>query len=176
VAATVLAKLRHRLATLRTGDPLDRNTDLGALPSRELRDRVRAEVACCAEEGPVLYQPPCDLPAKGWYMPPALFSGVALSHRAARGEIPGPVLAVLTFRTPQEAADIANNTASGVAAGVWTNKGARAFQFANALKAGVVWANTYRKFDPASPVAGAKESGCGPQGGWQGMLEYCATG
>lgn len=172
VAATVLAKLRHRLATLRTGDPLDRNTDLGALPSRALRDRVRGEVARCAEEGPPLFQPRCELPEKGWYFPPTVISGVALSHRAARGEIPGPVLAVLTFRTPKEAADIANNNASGLAAGVWTDKGARALQLAAALKAGAVWANTYRKFDPAAPFGGGKESGFAPEGGRQGMLEY----
>jgi len=174
VAGTVLTKLKQRLATLRTGDPLDKNTDLGAINSQAQLDKIRELVAGGVAEGATLYQPSCALPAKGYYFPPTLFSGVAQSHRIAREEVFGPVLAILTFRTPQEAVEKANNTAFGLSAGVWTDKGSRILQLAAQLKAGVVWANTYNKFDPASPFGGYKESGFGREGGRQGMLEYVA--
>jgi len=172
VAAAVLTKLKHRLATLRTGDPLDKNTDLGAINSKTQLDRIRELVASGVAEGATLYQPACGLPNKGYYFPPTLFSGVALSHRIAREEIFGPVLSILTFRTPQEAVEKANNTAYGLSAGVWTDKGSRILQLSTQLKAGVVWANTYNQFDPASPFGGFKESGFGREGGKQGLLEY----
>jgi aldehyde dehydrogenase (NAD+) len=172
VAAEVLAKLKRRLATLRVGDPLDKNTDLGAINSKAQLDRIRELVASGVEDGATLYQPACSLPAKGWYFPPTLFSGVSQSHRVANEEIFGPVLSILTFRTPQEAVEKANNTPYGLSAGVWTEKGSRILWMAERLKAGVVWANTYNKFDPASPFGGFKESGFGREGGRQGMWDY----
>lgn len=172
IAAAVLAKLKQRLATLRVGDPLDKNTDLGAINSLAQLDKIRTLVAAGVAEGAQLHQPACKLPKKGYYFPPTLFSEVSQSHRIACEEIFGPVLAILTFRTPQEAIEKANNTPYGLAAGVWTDKGSRAFQLASQLKAGVVWANTYNKFDPASPFGGFKESGFGREGGKQGLLDY----
>ncbi len=170
VATTLLAMLRRRLATLRTGDPLDRNTDLGPLPCARLRDHALREIALCAEEGPALHQTPCDFPAKGWFVPPTVFSGVALSHRAARGEIPGPALALMTFRTPREAVEKANNTSAARAAAVWSDKGSRALQIAAALKAGTVWINSYRKFDPASSFGDGREHAA--EGGAAGLMEF----
>ena len=172
VAAEVLARLKRRIATLRVGDPLDKNTDLGAINSKAQLDRIRELVDSGVEEGATIYQPECRLPAKGWYFPPTLFSGVSQSHRVANEEIFGPVLSILTFRTPQEAVEKANNTAYGLSAGVWTDKGSRILWMADRLKAGVVWANTYNKFDPASPFGGFKESGFGREGGRQGMWDY----
>lgn len=172
VAGEVLARLKRRLATLRTGDPLDKNTDLGAINSKAQLDKIRELVASGVEEGATLYQPTCALPSKGWYFPPTLFSGVSQSHRVANEEIFGPVLSILTFRTPREAVEKANNTPYGLSAGVWTEKGSRILWMAERLKAGVVWANTYNKFDPASPFGGFKESGFGREGGRQGMWDY----
>ncbi len=172
IADAVLAKLKVRLATLRTGDPLDKNTDLGAINSKPQLEKIRALVAAGVAEGATLYQPACVLPKNGYYFPPTLFSGVSQSHRIAREEIFGPVLSILTFRTPQEAIDKANNTPYGLSAGVWTDKGSRILQMSTQLKAGVVWANTYHKFDPASPFGGYKESGFGREGGKQGLLDY----
>lgn len=173
IAATVLAKLKQRISVLRLGDPLDKNTDIGAINSPAQLATIKRLVAVGVKEGATLYQPDCALPAKGYYFRPTIFSGVSMSHRIAREEIFGPVLSVLTFRTVDEAIEKANNTAYGLSAGVWTDKGARILKLAAELKAGVVWANTYNKFDPASPFGGYKESGFGREGGRQGLLDYC---
>jgi len=173
VAGAVLAKLKTRIRTLRVGDPLDKNTDIGAINSREQLKKITTLVAAGVREGAVLYQPECKLPAKGYYFRPTVFSGVSMSHRIAREEIFGPVLSVLTFRTLDEAVEKANNTAYGLSAGVWTDKGSRILKMSTELKAGVVWANTYNKFDPTSPFGGYKESGFGREGGRQGLLDYC---
>jgi aldehyde dehydrogenase (NAD+) len=173
VADEVLAKLKHRIATLRVGDPLDKNTDIGAINSRNSSARSATRQAIGVKEGATMFQPACKLPAKGFYFRPTIFSGVSMSHRIAREEIFGPVLSVLTFRTLDEAVEKANNTAYGLSAGVWTDKGSRILKMSTELKAGVVWANTYNKFDPTSPFGGYKESGFGREGGRQGLLDYC---
>jgi aldehyde dehydrogenase (NAD+) len=172
VAAAVLAKLKRRVQVLRVGDPLDKNTDIGAINSKAQLDKIRELVDSGVKEGAERYQPACRLPSKGWYFPPTLFSGVQQSHRIAREEIFGPVLSILTFRTVDEAVEKANNTAYGLSAGVWTDKGSRILKMSTELKAGVVWANTYNKFDPASPFGGYKESGFGREGGRQGLADY----
>ena len=173
VADLVLAKLKNRIRVLRVGDPIDKNTDIGAINSREQLDKIAAMVASGVKEGAELFQPSCRLPAKGFYFRPTLFSGVSMSHRIAREEIFGPVLSILTFRTVDEAIEKANNTAYGLSAGVWTDKGSRILKMSAELKAGVIWANTYNKFDPTSPFGGYKESGFGREGGRQGLLDYC---
>jgi len=173
VADQVLAKLKQRIKVLRVGDPLDKNTDLGAINSKEQLGTIQRLVAAGVKEGATLFQPECKLPAKGYYFRPTVFSDVAMSHRIAREEIFGPVLSVLTFRTLEEAVEKANNTAYGLSAGVWTDKGSRILKMSTELKAGVVWANTYNKFDPTSPFGGYKESGFGREGGRQGLLDYC---
>ena len=172
VADAVLSRLKLRLRHLRVGDPLDKNTDIGAINSRAQLDRITALVKSGVAEGAEMYQPSCSLPKKGWYFRPTLFSGVQLSHRVAREEIFGPVLSILTFRTLDEAVEKANNTPYGLSAGVWTEKGSRILKMSTALKAGVVWANTYNKFDPTSPFGGYKESGFGREGGRQGLGDY----
>jgi len=172
VAARVVAKLKERIRVLRVGDPLDKNTDLGAINSRGQLATIRRLVAAGVREGATLYQPPCTLPERGFYFPPTLFTNVTQSHRIAREEIFGPVLSILTFRTVDEAIEKANNTPYGLSAGVWTEKGSRILRMASELKAGVVWANTFNKFDPASPFGGYKESGFGREGGRQGILDY----
>jgi aldehyde dehydrogenase (NAD+) len=172
VAEAVLSRLRHRLRTLRVGDPLDKNTDIGAINSKAQWEKITELVASGVQEGAELYQPPCRLPAQGWFFKPSVFSGVQLSHRIAREEIFGPVLSVLTFRTVEEAVEKANNTAYGLSAGVWTDKGSRILKMSTELKAGVVWANTFNKFDPSSPFGGYKESGFGREGGRQGLADY----
>ena len=172
VAERVIAKLRSRLRVLRVGDPLDKNTDLGAINSLEQLNRIRRLVAAGVREGAQLYQPACTLPQKGYYFPPTVFTGVTQSHRIAREEIFGPVLSVLTFRTVDEAVEKANNTPYGLSAGVWTDKGSRILRMSTELKAGVVWANTFNRFDPSSPFGGYKESGFGREGGRQGLLDY----
>jgi aldehyde dehydrogenase (NAD+) len=173
VAAAVLAKLKTRIKSLRVGDPLDKNTDIGAINSREQLKKIESLVAAGVKEGAAMFQPACKLPTKGYYFRPTVFSGVSMSHRIAREEIFGPVLSVLTFRTLDEAVEKANNTAYGLSAGVWTDKGSRILKMSTELKAGVVWANTYNKFDPTSPFGGYKESGFGREGGRQGLLDYC---
>jgi len=173
IAEKVLAKLKARIRTLRVGDPLDKNTDIGAINSREQLTKIRALVAAGVKEGCAMFQPECALPLKGFYFRPTIFSGVSMSSRVAREEIFGPVLSILTFRTVDEAIEKANNTAYGLSAGVWTDKGSRILKLSTELKAGVVWANTYNKFDPASPFGGYKESGFGREGGRQGLLDYC---
>jgi aldehyde dehydrogenase (NAD+) len=168
----VIAKLKQRLGRIRVGDPLDKNTDMGAINSREQLDRVRELVAAGVEEGAELYQPPCELPERGYWFAPTVFTGVAQSHRIAREEIFGPVLSVLTFRTPEEAVEKANNTPYGLSAGIWTDKGSRILWMAQRMRAGVVWANTFNRFDPASPFGGYKESGFGREGGRHGLAPY----
>jgi aldehyde dehydrogenase (NAD+) len=173
VAGEVLAKLKNRVRVLRVGDPLDKNTDIGAINSKEQLATIERLVAAGVKEGATMFQPSCKLPSKGYYFRPTLFSGVSMSHRIAREEIFGPVLSILTFRTLDEAVEKANNTAYGLSAGVWTDKGSRILKMSTELKAGVVWANTYNKFDPTSPFGGYKESGFGREGGRQGLLDYC---
>jgi aldehyde dehydrogenase (NAD+) len=167
-----MLKLKRRLGTLRLGDPLDKNTDVGAINSRQQLDKITRLVGVGVEEGADLYQAPCELPARGFWFPPTVFTGVAQSHRIAQEEIFGPVLSVMTFRTPEEAVEKANNTPYGLSAGVWTEKGSRILWMADRLRAGVVWANTFNRFDPTSPFGGYKESGFGREGGRQGLEPY----
>ncbi len=168
----LVAKLKRRLRTIRVGDPLDKNTDLGAINSRMQLEKIRELVASGEEEGAEMYQPPCRLPEKGYWFAPTVFTNVAQSSRIAQEEIFGPVLSVLTFRTPAEAVEKANNTPYGLSAGVWTEKGSRILWMAERLRAGVVWANTFNRFDPASPFGGYKESGFGREGGLHGLEPY----
>ncbi|HKO75181.1 MAG TPA: aldehyde dehydrogenase family protein [Gaiellaceae bacterium] len=168
----VIAKLKRRMGTLRVGDPLDKNTDIGAINSREQLEKIKELVAAGEEEGAEIFQPPCRLPEKGWWFAPTVFTNVAQSYRIAQEEIFGPVLSVLTFRTPDEAIEKANNTPYGLSAGVWTEKGSRILSMAQRLRAGVIWANTYNRFDPASPFGGYKESGFGREGGRHGLEPY----
>jgi aldehyde dehydrogenase (NAD+) len=172
VAEPLIRKLGERIATLRVGNPLDKNTDIGAINSRAQLEKIEELVASGVEEGAELHQPACALPERGFWFPPTFFTGVAQSHRIAREEIFGPVLSVLTFRTPEEALERANNTPYGLSAGVWTDKGSRILELARKLKAGVIWANTYNKFDPTSPFGGYKESGFGREGGLHGLRPY----
>jgi aldehyde dehydrogenase (NAD+) len=168
----VLQKLKRRMGTLRVGDPLDKNTDVGAINSRQQLDKITELVQAGEEEGADIYQPPCRLPEKGYWFVPTVFTNVAQSYRIAQEEIFGPVLSVLTFRTPDEAIEKANNTPYGLSAGVWTEKGSRILWMAQHLRAGVIWANTYNRFDPASPFGGYKESGFGREGGLHGLEPY----
>ncbi|MDR3033163.1 MAG: aldehyde dehydrogenase family protein [Kitasatospora sp.] len=172
VADLLLDRLRRRLGTLRLGDPLDKNTDIGAINSRQQLDKIRELSAAGETEGAERWSPPCVLPDRGYWFPPTLFTGVSQSSRIAREEIFGPVLSVLTFRTPEEAVAKANNTPYGLSAGVWTEKGSRILWLAQRMRAGVVWANTYNRFDPASPFGGYRESGFGREGGRQGLRAY----
>src|SRR5690348_6216720 len=171
-ADAVLDRLRARLATLRLGDPLDKNTDIGAINSAEQLGRIRELSDSGDAEGAERWSPPCELPSRGFWFPPTIFTGVSQSHRIAREEIFGPVLSVLTFRTPQEAVTKANNTPYGLSAGVWTEKGSRILWMSQRLRAGVVWANTFNRFDPASPFGGYGESGFGREGGRHGLAAY----
>jgi len=168
----VVAKLKRRLGTLRVGDPLDKNTDVGAINSKMQLEKIQELVEAGKEEGAEIYQPPCRLPEKGYWFAPTVFTNVAQSYRIAQEEIFGPVLSVLTFRTPDEAVEKANNTPYGLSAGVWTEKGSRILWMAQKLRAGVVWANTYNRFDPTSPFGGYKESGFGREGGLHGLGPY----
>jgi aldehyde dehydrogenase (NAD+) len=168
----VLEKLKERLQTLRVGDPLDKNTDVGAINSKQQLDKIEELVESGVEEGAEIYQPECHLPERGFWFRPTLFTGVSQSHRIAREEIFGPVLSILTFRTPDEALEKANNTPYGLSAGVWTDKGSRILWMTERLRAGVVWANTYNRFDPSSPFGGYKESGFGREGGLHGLEPY----
>ncbi|HEX5828924.1 MAG TPA: aldehyde dehydrogenase family protein [Candidatus Limnocylindrales bacterium] len=172
VADELVARLKDRLSTLRVGDPLDKNTDVGAINSRAQLEKITELVAAGQAEGAELYQPACDLPDRGWFIRPTLFTNVAQSHRIAKEEIFGPVLSVLTFRTPDEAIEKANNTAYGLSAGIWTEKASKVFAMVSAMKAGVVWANTFNRFDPTSPFGGYKESGFGREGGMHGLHAY----
>jgi len=172
----VISKLKRRLGTVRVGDPLDKNTDLGAINSAAQLDQIRELSAVGEAEGAERWSPPCDLPGKGFWFPPTVFTNVAQTHRIAQEEVFGPVLSVLTFRTPQEAVAKANNTPYGLSAGVWTDKGSRILWMADQLRAGVVWANTFNKFDPTSPFGGFKESGYGREGGLHGLEGYVTSG
>ncbi len=172
VAEELLDRLRARMSTLRVGDPLDKNTDVGAINSREQLDRITELAAVGEQEGARRWAPDCDLPSSGYWFAPTIFTGVTQAHRIAREEVFGPVLSVLTFRTPAEAVEKANNTPYGLSAGVWTEKGSRILWMAGQLRAGVVWANTFNKFDPTSPFGGYKESGYGREGGRHGLAGY----
>ncbi|HMQ22061.1 MAG TPA: aldehyde dehydrogenase family protein, partial [Planctomycetota bacterium] len=168
----VLDLLDARMRTIRVGDPLDKNTDLGALNSAEQRDKVERYLRVAAEEGATRRAPAAKLPTKGYWCPPTLLEHVTPTMRVAREEIFGPVLAVLSFRTPEEAVQKANNSLYGLSAGVWTNKGSKVFDTIAKLRAGVVWANCYNRFDASSPFGGYKESGFGREGGLHGLLPY----
>ncbi len=172
IAEEVESRLKRRLETLRVGDPLDKNTDVGAINSRAQLDRIIALTDVGEAEGAVRWDNGCDLPSKGFWFRPTVFTGVTQTHRIAQEEVFGPVLSVLTFRTPQEAVAKANNTPYGLSAGIWTEKGSRILWMADQLKAGVVWANTFNQFDPTSPFGGYKESGYGREGGRHGLEPY----
>ncbi len=168
----LLESLKRRLSTLRLGDPLDKNTDIGAINSEEQLTRITSLVEQGEAEGAERWSPACELPESGYWFAPTLFTNVTQAHRIARDEIFGPVLSVLTFRTPDEAVAKANNTQYGLSAGIWTEKGSRILAVANKLRAGVVWSNTFNKFDPTSPFGGYKESGFGREGGRHGLEAY----
>jgi aldehyde dehydrogenase (NAD+) len=168
----LIDKLKSRLDSLRVGDPLDKNTDVGAINSRDQLEKIEELVQSGIDEGAEMYQPECSLPERGFWFRPTLFTKVSQSHRIAREEIFGPVLSILTFRTPQEAVEKANNTEYGLSAGIWTEKGSRILWMAERMQAGVVWANTFNRFDPASPFGGYKESGFGREGGRHGLEPY----
>jgi aldehyde dehydrogenase (NAD+) len=172
IADVAIESLKRRLGTLRLGDPLDKNTDIGAINSAEQLARIQALADAGDAEGADRWSAPCDLPERGYWFAPTVFTGVTQAHRIAREEIFGPVLSVLTFRTPDEAIEKANNTPYGLSAGVWTEKGSRILWMAERLRAGVVWANTFNRFDPTSPFGGYKESGFGREGGRQGLGAY----
>ncbi|HEX2060522.1 MAG TPA: aldehyde dehydrogenase family protein [Thermoanaerobaculia bacterium] len=172
VVEPIIRKLRDRIGTLRVGNPLDKNTDVGAINSRAQLEKIQELVESGVEEGAEMFQSSCSLPARGYWFAPTFFTGVSQSSRIAQEEIFGPVLSVLTFRTPEEALEKANNTPYGLSAGVWTEKGSRILKMASKLRAGVVWANTYNKFDPTSPFGGFKESGFGREGGLHGLGPY----
>ncbi|MFL6251129.1 MAG: aldehyde dehydrogenase family protein [Actinomycetes bacterium] len=172
IAEPLVDKLKRRMATLRVGDPLDKNTDVGAINSRAQLDKITELVASGEADGAEAWQAPCELPQRGFWFRPTVFTSVAQSYRIAQEEIFGPVLSVLTFRTPDEAVEKANNTPFGLSAGVWTDKGSRILELANRMRAGVVWANTFNRFDPASPFGGYKESGFGREGGRHGLAAY----
>lgn len=168
----VLRKLKDRLETLIVGDPMDKNTDVGAINSKQQLEVIQKYISIGQKEGAELYQSNCALPKKGFFCRPTLFTNVAQSNRIAQEEIFGPVLAIQTFRTEDEVIEKANNTAFGLSAGVWTDKGSKIFNMTTKLRAGVIWANTYNKFDPVSPFGGYKESGFGREGGLHGLSAY----
>jgi aldehyde dehydrogenase (NAD+) len=172
VAADFIARLQRRILTLRVGDPLDKNTDIGAINSPEQHEKVGGWITTASEEGATVWQSPCAIPDRGWYIVPTVLTGVQQSDRVAREEVFGPVLSVLTFRTPAEAIAKANDTEYGLACGVWTEKTSKLFTVAHALNAGVVWANGYNLFDPASPFGGVRHSGFGREGGIAGLWPY----
>ena len=172
IADELMGKLKRRMKTLRVGDPLDKNTDIGAINSAEQLAKIKELSGIGEAEGAERWSPPCELPSKGFWFPPTVFTGVSQAHRIAREEIFGPVLSVLTFRTPSEAVEKANNTPYGLSAGIWSDKGSRILWMASQLRAGVVWSNTFNRFDPASPFGGYKESGYGREGGRHGLEAY----
>jgi aldehyde dehydrogenase (NAD+) len=174
VLEPLLDKLKARLTTLRVGDPLDKNTDVGAINSQAQLEKITELVEAGVEEGATVYQPSCALPERGYWFVPTILTGVTQSHRVAREEIFGPVLSVMTFRTPEEAVSKANNTRYGLSAGIWTEKGSKILWMASHLRAGVVWANTFNRFDPTSPFGGYRESGFGREGGVHGLAPYMA--
>jgi len=172
----VIEKLKHRMSQIRVGDPMDKNTDLGAINSGEQLSKIKELAASGVAEGAEIWSPNCALPDKGFWFAPTIFSGVTQAHRIAREEIFGPVLSILTFRTPAEAIEKANNTPFGLSAGIWSEKGSRILWASKHLQAGVIWANTFNKFDPTSPFGGYKESGWGREGGRHGLSAYLASG
>ena len=172
IAEEIVSKLKVRMSKIRVGDPLDKNTDLGAINSAEQLSKITALTKSGEDEGAMRWSPECALPKKGFWFAPTVFTGVTQAHRIAQEEIFGPVLSVLTFRTPQEAIEKANNTPYGLSAGVWSEKGSRIHWASQQLKAGVIWANTFNKFDPTSPFGGYKESGWGREGGSYGLTAY----
>ena len=172
VAEIVMRKLKDRISTLIVGDPLDKNTDIGAINSKEQLAKIKALVKTGINEGGTCWQPDCALPTKGYWYKPTLFTNVAQSSSIVQEEIFGPVLAIQTFRTVEEVIEKANNTPYGLSGGIWTDKGSKVFKVSSKLKAGVIWANTYNKFDPTSPFGGYKESGVGREGGLHGMYPY----
>jgi aldehyde dehydrogenase (NAD+) len=172
IADKVIRKLKDRIQTLVVGDPMDKNTDIGAINSKEQLMKINEYLKIGVNEGAELYQPNCKIPAKGYFCKPTLFLHTSQSHRVVQEEIFGPVLAIQTFRTVEEVIEKANNTPFGLSAGVWTDKGSKIFTMTSKLKAGVIWANTYNKFDPASPFGGYKESGFGREGGLHGLMPY----
>jgi aldehyde dehydrogenase (NAD+) len=172
VYAAVLRKLQDRMQTLIVGDPLDKNTDIGAINSKTQLEKIHEYLKIGQDEGAKLWQTSCDLPSGGFFCRPALFLNATQSHRITQEEIFGPVVAIQTFRTPAEAIEKANNTPYGLSGGVWTDKGSKIFKITTKMRAGVVWANTYNKFDPTSPFGGYKESGMGREGGLHGLLPY----
>ncbi len=172
VADTIIKKLKDRLNTLRVGDPLDKNTDIGAINSQQQLDKINNYLKIGKEEGASVYQASCSLPEKGYWFPPTFFYNCSQSQRIVNEEIFGPVLTIQTFRTVEEAIEKANNTPYGLSGGVWTDKGSKIFKVSNAIRAGVMWANTFNKFDPAAPFGGYKESGFGREGGRQGLAAY----
>ena len=176
IAEETIDALKRRLQTLRLGDPLDKNTDIGAINSREQLNKIDELIKSGDDEGAQRWTAPCEIPDKGWWCAPTIFTNVTQAHRIAREEIFGPVLSVLTFRTPDEAIEKANNTPFGLSAGIWTEKGSRILMMANELRAGVIWANTFNRFDPASPFGGFKESGFGREGGIHGLSGSLQSG
>ncbi len=170
----IVLRLTDRLQTLRLGDPLDKNTDIGAINSRAQLEKIHELVRSGIEQGATLVQQRCDLPSRGFFFPASFFTNVHQSHRIAREEIFGPVLSILTFRTPDEAVEKANNTPYGLSAGIWTEKGSKNMWIAQQLRAGVVWCNTFNRFDPSSPFGGYRESGFDREGGVHGLYEYLA--
>lgn len=172
----IIEKLKVRMSHIRLGNPLDKNTDIGAINSAAQLAKIKELVAAGEAEGAEQWSPSCELPAAGFWFAPTIFTGVSQTHRIAREEIFGPVLSVLTFRTPQEAVEKANNTPYGLSAGVWSEKGSKILWTASKLRAGVIWANTFNKFDPASPFGGYKESGWGREGGRHGLAGYLKAG
>jgi aldehyde dehydrogenase (NAD+) len=175
VADEILEKLKKRMSLIRVGDPMDKNTDLGAINSKEQLNKIHEISNSGDAEGANRWSPEVKLPTKGYWYPPTIFTGVSQSHRIAREEIFGPVLSVLTFRTPSEAIEKANNSMYGLSAGIWSDKGAKILWAARQLKAGVIWSNTFNKFDPASPFGGYKESGWGREGGRHGLAGYLTS-
>ena len=172
IADEVIKKLQNRMEKIRVGDPLDKNTDLGAINSKDQLEKIKELAASGSAEGGEIWSPKCNLPKNGFWFAPTIFTGVTQAHRIAREEIFGPVLSVLTFRTPAEAIEKANNTPYGLSAGIWSEKGSKVLWAAQQLRAGVIWANTFNKFDPASPFGGYKESGWGREGGRHGLAAY----
>ena len=172
IADTIISKLKDRMKTLIVGDPLDKNTDIGAINSKMQLDKIKAYVKVGQDEGGIIYRSSCSLPKKGYWHAPTLFTDVSQSHRIMQEEIFGPVLAIQTFRTVDEVITKANNIPYGLSGGVWTDKGSKIFKISKAIRAGVVWANTFNKFDPSSPFGGYKESGMGREGGVEGLLPY----
>jgi len=175
VADEILEKLKKRMSLIRVGDPMDKNTDLGAINSKEQLNKIHEISNSGDAEGANRWSPELKLPSKGYWYPPTIFTGVSQSHRIAREEIFGPVLSVLTFRTPSEAIEKANNSMYGLSAGIWSDKGSKILWAARQLKAGVIWSNTFNKFDPASPFGGYKESGWGREGGRHGLAGYLTS-